>query len=445
MEIPETRYARSGDVSIAYQAFGDGPVDLIWASGIISNIEYQWAEPRFAAYLQRMASFSRVIRFDKRGTGLSDRVGGVPTLEQRMDDVRAVLDETGSERAVVLGAVEGGPIALLFAATYPERTLALILYGSYVKTVWATDFPWAPRFEDCLKAIDDAARRWGTRSYCDETVARLAPSADESFRRFWGAYMRFGASPAAAAALMRMNMQIDVREVLPAIGVPTLILHRRDDPNVDVNQSRYMAERIPTARYVELEGVDQIPMIGDSETILREVEEFVGSVRGAAEPDRMLATVLFTDIVDSTRRAAELGDKPWRELLETHHIVIRGLLARFRGTEVDTAGDGFFATFDGPARAVECACEVVDAVRELGLELRAGLHTGECEVGDGKVHGIAVHIGARIVAEARPGEVLVSSTVKDLVIGSGLAFLDRGAAELKGVPGEWHLFSVERG
>ena len=258
MGIPETRYARSGDVSVAYQAFGKGPPDVIWVSGVISNVEYQWAEPRFASYLRRMGSFGRIIRFDKRGTGLSDTVGGVPTLEQRMDDVRAVLDDAGSERAIVLGAVEGSPIAILFAATYPERTLALVLYGSYVKTVWAPDFPWAPRFEDWVKAIDDAARRWGTRAYCDETIAKLTPTADDDFRRFWGAYMRFGASPSAAAALMRMNMQIDVREILGAIRVPTLILHRRDDPVVDVNQSRYLAERIQNAVYVELEGVGHL-------------------------------------------------------------------------------------------------------------------------------------------------------------------------------------------
>jgi pimeloyl-ACP methyl ester carboxylesterase len=299
MELPETRYARSGDVSVAYQAFGEGPPDLIWVSGVISNVEYQWAEPRFAGFLRRMGSFARVIRFDKRGTGLSDGVGGMPTLEQRMDDVRAVLDDAGSERAIVLGAVEGSPIAILFAATYPERTLALVLYGSYVKTVWSPDFPWAPRFEDWMKATDEAARGWGTRAYCDETVAKLAPTADEGFRRFWSAYMRFGASPAAAAALMRMNMQIDVREILATIRVPTLILHRRNDPVVDVNQSRYMAERIPAARYVELEGVDQVPFVGNAEAVLREVEDFVKGVRDSAEPDRMLATVFFTDIVDS--------------------------------------------------------------------------------------------------------------------------------------------------
>ncbi|MGB2874256.1 MAG: adenylate/guanylate cyclase domain-containing protein [Gaiellaceae bacterium] len=443
MAIPETCYARSGDVSIAYQAFGEGPVDLVWISGIISNVEYQWVEPRLASFLERIASFSRLIRFDKRGTGLSDGVDGVPTLEQRMDDVRAVMDDAGCDRAVLLGAVEGAPIALLFAATYPERTLGLVLYGSHVKTVWAPDFPWAPKFEEHLKAIDEAARFWGTRRYCDETTARLAPNSDDEFRRFWGSYMRVGASPAAATALMRMNMQIDVREVLPAIRVPTLILHRREDPVANVEQSRYMAQRIPNARYVELEGCDQIPMIGDTEALFRELESFVSEVKDSVEPDRMLATVLFTDIVDSTVRAAELGDARWGDLLVAHHAIIRGLLARFRGKEIDTAGDGFFATFEGPARAVECACAAVEGIRELGLELRAGLHTGECEVADGKVSGIAVHIGARIAAEAGAGEVLVSSTVKDLVVGAGIHFRERGVTGLKGVPGEWRLFAVE--
>jgi class 3 adenylate cyclase len=445
MDVPETRYARSGEVAIAYQAFGEGPIDIIWISGIISNVEYQWLEPRFANFLERIASFSRLIRFDKRGTGLSDRVGGVPTLEQRMDDVRAVMDDSGSDRAVLLGSVEGGPIALLFAATYPERTLALVLYGSQVKTVWAPDFPWAPRFEDHMKAIEEAERHWGTRGYCDQVAAQLAPSGDESFRRFWGAYMRHGASPAAAAALMRMNMQIDVREILPAIRVPTLILHRRDDPVAHVEQSRFLAQRIPHARYVELEGSDQIPLVGDTEALLQELQPFVASVKDPGEPDRMLATVCFTDIVDSTARAADLGDARWRELLQSHQAIVRGLLARYQGTEIDTAGDGFFATFEGPARAVECACAAVEAVRELGLELRAGLHTGECEVSDGSVTGIAVHIGARIAAEAGPGEVLVSSTVKDLVAGAGIDFREWGSAELKGVPGEWRLFAVERG
>jgi pimeloyl-ACP methyl ester carboxylesterase len=272
MEMPETRYARSGEVAIAYQAIGDGPVDVVWISGIISNVEYQWLEPRFASFLVRIGEFSRLIRFDKRGTGLSDRVGGVPTLEQRMDDVRAVMDDAGSRRAVLLGAVEGAPIALLFAATYPERTLGLILYGSQIKTVWAADFPWAPKFEEHMKAIEEAERLWGTRSYCDQAAARLAPSGDESFRRFWGSYMRHGASPSAAVALMRMKLQIDVRDVLPAIRVPTLILHRRDDPVAHVEQSRYMAQRIANARYVEVEGADQVPLVGDGEVLLGEME-----------------------------------------------------------------------------------------------------------------------------------------------------------------------------
>ncbi len=446
MDMPETCYARSGEVAIAYQAFGDGPVDVIWISGIISNVEYQWLEPRFASFLERIGSFSRLIRFDKRGTGLSDRVfGGVPTLEQRMDDVRAVMDDAGSERAVLLGAVEGAPIAILFAATYPERTLGLVLYGSQVKTVWAPDFPWAPKFEEHMKAIDEAERLWGTQRYCDQAAAKLAPSGDEKFRRFWGAYMRHGASPSAAAALMRMNMQIDVRDVLPTIRVPTLILHRRDDPVAHVEQSRYIAQRIPHARYVEVEGVDQVPLVGDTEVLLGEMESFVGSIKDTFQPDRVLATVLFTDIVNSTVQAADLGDARWRELLEAHRAVVRGLLARYQGREIDTAGDGFFATFEGPARAVECALAAVEGVRDLGIELRAGLHTGECEIRDGEVSGIAVHIGARIAAEAGPGEVLVSSTVKDLVAGAGIEFRERGVAELKGVPGEWRLFEVEGG
>jgi class 3 adenylate cyclase len=441
MEIPETKYARSGDVSIAYQILGEGPIDLVWVSGIISNIEYQWFEPRLASFLERASAFSRLIRFDKRGTGISDRVGDVATLDQRMDDIRAVMDAAGSERAVLFGSVEGGPMAILFAATYPDRTAGLVLWGSYAKSIWAPDYPWGLRFEEQLGLIEDAARRWGTRAYCEEAAARVAPG-DEDFRRWWGTYTRLGASPTAAAALMRMNMQIDVRDVLPMIGVPTLIMHRNGDLVTDVRNSHYLATNIPGARYVELEGAEEPPHLGDSETALREIERFVAEVGERVEPDRMLATVVFTDIVESTRLTAELGDSNWRELIEAHNAVVRGLLARFRGKEVDTAGDGFLATFDGPTRAVECAREAVDAVRDLGLEIRAGLHTGECAIADGKVRGLAVHIGARVLSQARPGEVLVSQTVKDLVAGSGLEFEDRGAAELKGVPGEWRLYAV---
>jgi len=441
METPETRYAMTGNVSIAYQILGEGPIDFVWVSGIMSNIEYQWAEPRLAAFLERVSTFSRLIRFDKRGTGVSDRVGDVATLDQRMDDIRAVMEAAGSERAVLFGSVEGGPMAILFAATYPDRTAGLVLWGSYAKAVWAPDYPWGLRFEEQLALIDDAARRWGTRRYVEEAAARVAPG-DEDFRRWWGTYTRLGASPSAAAALMRMNMQIDVRDVLPTIGVPTLIMHRSGDQVTDVRNSQYLASNIPGARYVELEGAEEPPHLGDSEAALREIEQFVAEAGERVEPDRKLATVVFTDIVESTRLAAELGDSFWRERIEAHNAVVRGLLARFRGKEVDTAGDGFLATFDGPARAVECACEAVNAVRELGLTIRAGLHTGECAVADGKVSGLAVHIGARVLAQAGPGEVLVSQTVKDLVVGSALEFEDRGGRELKGVPGEWRLYAV---
>jgi class 3 adenylate cyclase len=407
----------------------------------MSNIEYQWAEPRLAAFLERVGSFSRLIRFDKRGTGISDHVGDLATLEQRMDDIRAVMDAAGSERAVLFGSVEGGPMAILFAATYPDRTAGLILWGSYAKSIWSPDYPWAPRFEEQLTLIEEAAGHWGTRRYVEEAAGRVAPG-DEDFQLWWGTYTRLGASPRAAAALMRMNMQIDVRNVLPTIAVPTLILHRTGDQVVDIRNSQYLATNIPGARYVELEGADEPPHLGDPEAALREIEQFVAEAGERVEPDRILATVLFTDIVDSTRLASEFGDARWRELIEAHNAIVRGLLARFRGKEVDTAGDGFLATFDGPARAVECGREAVDAVRSLGLEIRAGLHTGECTLADGKVAGIAVSIGARVAGQAGPGEVLVSQTVKDLVAGSGIEFEERGVAELKGVPGEWKLYAV---
>ncbi|MEX0816557.1 MAG: adenylate/guanylate cyclase domain-containing protein [Gaiellales bacterium] len=446
MEPPETRYARSGKVSIAYQVLGDGPPDLVFVPGLISNVEYAWQQPAIAAWLRSLASFSRLIWFDKRGTGVSDRVTDVPTLETRMDDVRAVMDEVGSQQAVLMGVSEGGPMSILFAATYPERASALILWGSDVKGVRTDDYQWAPSFEEAIGAVEEAAERWGTPDYCDKVLRAAAPSVagDDGFRRWWASYMRLGASPASAAALRRMNMEIDVRRVLPAIRVPTLILHRTDDRFVDVQNSRYIAERIPDARSVELPGADHFAWIGDVDRVLAEIKTFLAEVREGVELDRRLATVLFTDIVGSTQKAAELGDRRWRELVAAHHARVRSELARFRGQELDTAGDGFFASFDGPARAIRCACAITESVRELGIEVRAGLHTGECEVVDGKVGGIAVHIGARVAAEAKPGEVLVSSTVKDLVAGSGIAFRERGVAELKGVPGEWKLFAVER-
>jgi class 3 adenylate cyclase len=445
VEAPETRYARSGKVSIAYQVLGEGPPDLVFVPGVISNVEYAWQQPACAEWLRSLASFSRVIWFDKRGTGVSDAVTDVPTLETRMDDVRAVMDEVGSQEAVLMGVSEGGPMSILFAATYPERLSALILWGSDVKGVRTDDYPWARSFDEAIRAVEEAAEQWGRPDYCDEALRTVAPSVagDEDFSRWWRSYMRLGASPASAAALLRMNLEIDVRDVLPTVRVPALVLHRTDDRLVDVRNSRYIAERISRSRLVELPGVDHFAWIGDVERVLAEIKTFVAEVREGVEVDRRLATVLFTDIVGSTQKAAELGDRRWRALVVAHHARVRAELARFRGHELDTAGDGFFATFDGPARAIRCACAITDCVRELGIEVRAGLHTGECELMDGKVGGIAVHIGARVAAEAAPGEVLVSSTVKDLVAGSGIEFRDRGLVELKGVPGEWRLYVVE--
>jgi class 3 adenylate cyclase/pimeloyl-ACP methyl ester carboxylesterase len=445
VEVPETRYARSGRVSIAYQVLGDGPRDIVFVPGLISNIESAWQQPAVANWLRSLGGFSRLIWFDKRGTGVSDRVSDVPTLETRMDDVRAVMDEVGSEQAVLLGVSEGGPMSILFAATYPERVSALILWGSDVKGVRTDDYPWAPSFEEAIRAVEDAGARWGTSDYCDEVLRAAVPSVagDEDFRRWWASYMRLGASPASAASLRRMNMEIDVRHVLPAIRVPTLVLHRTDDRLVDVRNSRYIAERIPGARGVELAGLDHFAWIGDTERVLAEIKAFLADVTEGAAVDRRLATVLFTDIVGSTQKAAELGDSRWKSLLTDHHERVRAELTRFRGEELDTAGDGFFASFDGPARAIRCASAIAASVRELGIEVRAGLHTGECEVVDGKIGGIAVHIGARVAGKAAPGEVLVSSTVKDLVAGSGIAFRDRGAVELEGIAGEWRLYAVE--
>ena len=437
---PETRYADSGGVNIAYQVLGDGPRDLVFVMGWVSNIEVFWEEPALARFLTRLASFSRLILFDKRGTGLSDRVTDMPSLEVRMDDVRAVMDAVASERAALFGVSEGGPMCALFSATYPSRVSALIMQGGFPRRIRTPDFPWGPTKEERQVWIEQMRREWGGTF----GLAARAPSmvGDEQFSQWWGRLLRMGASPAAVMALVAMNDEIDIRHILPAIRVPTLLLHSVRDATIPIGASRYMAERIPGARLVELPGEDHLPWLSDADTILGEIEEFVTGVRHTVEPDRVLATVLFTDIVGATEKAAALGDRRWRDLLDGHNGVVRRELARFRGREVKTAGDGFFAAFDGPARAVRCACAVSQGMQSLGLEVRAGLHTGECEIMGDDMGGIAVHIGARIAALAAPGEVLVSSTVKDLVAGSGLSFRDHGAALLKGVPGEWRLFSV---
>lgn len=436
---PKTQYTKSGDVHIAYQVTGAGPLDLVFVPGFVSHLEYQWEYPESARFFERLASFSRLIRFDKRGTGLSDRVGGIPSLEQRMDDVRAVMDAVGSDRAALFGISEGGPMSLLFAATYPARTAALVIYGSYARRAWAVDHTFGRTVEDMDRVLDTIEREWGG----PVGMEIWAPSmiGDERLRHWWANYLRLAASPGAAMNTMRMNMEIDVRHVLPSVRVPTLIVHRTGDRLTFVEQGRYLAERIPGARLAELPGDDHMPFL-DSDQIIDEVEEFLTGTRQVAETDRVLATVLFTDIAGSTERAAALGDRRWRDVLAGYYGTARRELARFRGREVDTAGDGLFAAFDGPARAVRCAEAISAGVRSLGIEVRAGLHTGECEMIGDKVGGIAVHIGARVASLARPGEVLVSNTVKDLVAGSGLTFTERGVHALKGVPGEWPLFAV---
>ena len=449
---PETRYARSGDVHIAYQVIGEGPVDLVFVPGWITHVELSWEDPLEASFRRRLAAFSRLIAFDKRGTGLSDRVPAdqPPILEERMDDVRAVMDAVGSERAALMGVSEGGAMSALFAATYPERTAALILYGSFARAGAAL------LSQDELDArLHQLGQNWPDA--IDPSVAVPSLAQDESYRQSWRTFMRHAASPGAALALLRMNSQIDVRDVLPTISAPTLVLYRRDarfghgaaawrtageDPITPRQEAGYLAEHIPGARLVELPGADHLPWVGEPDALLGEVEEFLTGVRTAPEPDRVLATILFTDIVGSTALAVRLGDREWRDLLERHHALVRRQLERFRGDEIDTAGDGFVASFDGPARGIRCAAAIAEAVSALGLSIRAGLHTGECELVDGKLAGIAVHIAARIAGLAAPDEVLVSNTVKDLVIGSRVAFDDRGAHELKGVPGEWSLYAV---
>jgi class 3 adenylate cyclase len=433
--LPETRYAKSGDVHIAYQVIGSGPFDLVFVPGFISHVDHVWDEPRWSSFLERLASFSRLICFDKRGTGLSDRVSAIPTLEERMDDVRAVMDAVGSERAALFGISEGGPMSLLFAATHPDRTLALTLFGSYALFPTAVMSP--ERLPDYLQKVEEA---WGT----GKLVPGFAPSLaeDVAFRKWWARFERLGASPSAVKTLMCMNSEIDIRGILPVIHVPTLIMHRVGDPRVNVAAGRYLAQHISGARYVELPGNDHLFCAGDSRRILDEIEKFLTGSLAYSETDRALATVLFTDIVGSTERAVALGDREWRHLMEMHDACVRRELARFRGKEIRTLGDGFLATFDGPARAVRCAEAIRDNVRDLGLEVRSGLHTGEIEILPNDVCGIAVNVAARVARLAGPGEVLTSNVLKELVAGSGLRFADRGVYALKGLPDGMRVFAA---
>lgn len=445
MRVPESRYAQSGEVNIAYQVIGDGPLDLVFVMGWISHIEYFWREPGFARFLRRLASFSRLILFDKRGTGLSDRVQlhELPTLEQRMDDVRAVMEAVGSERAALCGVSEGGPMSALFAATYPERTAALVMIGTYAKRIWAPDYPWAPSAEHRAHFFEEIQEHWGGPVGIEER----APSKrdDPQFREWWATYLRMGASPGAAVALTKMNAEVDVRNVLPTIRVPTLVLHRAGDMCLKVEEGRYVAERIPAAKYVELPGVDHLPFVGDQDSLLDEIEEFLTGVRHTPEPERVLATVLFARIVETPERTDAHGTKSWANLIERFRAHISREIAWFRGREVDMTGTGALATFDGPARAVRCAIAINEYAARLGIEIRAGLHTGECDLLDGThVGGVAVDIGSEIRNRAGAGEVLVSHTVKDLVAGSGLHFAECGTAVFEKIPGEWQLYKAER-
>jgi pimeloyl-ACP methyl ester carboxylesterase/class 3 adenylate cyclase len=448
LEVPEVSYARNGDVAIAYQVVGDGPNDLVYVPQFISNLEIVWEHSLYARFLRRLASFGRLIMLDRRGTGLSDRFSpaDLPAPEVLMDDVRAVMDAAGSERAVLFGGSDSGCLCALFAATYPERTAALILYSCAARGTASDDFPWQWDDDGWETYLAELRAGWGTREYA-ATVFRTLVSptlgGDAEEVRWWGRLQRLAASPNAVAAIEAVWRGIDIRPVLGAIQAPTLVLHRTDDPVESVEAGRDLARRIPGARFVELPGGDWLPWAGDQKAFLDAIERFVRSSRAEeATLDRVLATVLFTDIAGSTERAAALGDHAWRQLLERHDATVRAMLGRYRGREVDTAGDGFFATFDGPARAVRCGTAVVEAVKMLGLEVRAGCHTGEVELDGDAVSGIAVHVGARIGAIAGGSEVLVSQTVKDLVAGSGLAFEDAGEHELKGVPDRWHLYRV---
>ena len=441
---PETMYARSGDVNIAYQVIGDAPLDLVFVMGWVSHLEYFWREPSFARFLLRLASFSRLILFDKRGTGLSDHVpiNQLPTLEQRMDDVRAVMDAVGSERAALCGVSEGGPMCSLFAATYPEKTLALVMIGTYAKRVRDAEYPWGPTPEQREQFFEVMRKQWGGPVGIDERAPSVA--GDAEFRDWWATYLRMGASPGAAVALTQMNAEIDVRNVLPSIRVPSLVIHRTDDQCLKVEEGRFVADRIPGAKFVELPGVDHLPFVGDQDAILDEVEEFLTGVRHPIEPDTVLATVMVARLVGIKEQVDRLGPERWAEWWRRLHAHITKEIEWFRGREIDILENRLLAIFDGPARAIRCATAITEYASRLGVQTCTGLHTGECEIVDSQVSGTAAQMCVCVANEAEPGEVLVSSTVKDLVAGSGIRFDERGVHMLAEC-GEWRLFAVQKG
>ncbi len=447
MTKPQIRYAKSGNVHIAYQVFGNGPVNIVFTPGIVSHQDLVWEYPGSTKFLEGLAQFARVAHFDKRGTGLSDRDVRVPNFEERMDDIRAVMDAAHFDKAVLLGFSEGVPMSVLFAASYPSRTNGLVLYGGEARGLWAQDYPWASRSEDWEASFQRMEQMWGTKEYLDRIVSSLAPSklSDEPFTRWLSDMFRMGSSPGANLALARSEMMMDVTSILPAVRVPTLVIHLTGDRACNVEEGKFLARHIPGARFVELPGGDHLFYVEDRLTyaILGQLRTFVSGIGQASETSRVLTTLLFTDIVNSTRKAAELGDERWEKILEEHNSIVEEEIRKFRGIKVKNTGDGFLATFDGPSRAINCACAVTEGAKRIGLEVRAGLHTGECIIGNGDVGGIGVHIAARVLEMARPSETVVSSTVKDLVVGSKIAFSDRGLHQFKGVVGRWHIFAVQ--
>jgi len=438
--VPEIKYAKNKGIHIAYQTIGSGPIDLVLVPGWVSNLEIFWEEPSTVRFLRRLSTFSRLILFDKRGTGLSDKVCYTPTLEERMEDVRTVMDAVQSKRAALVGYSEGGPMCSLFAATYPERTLSLIMIGSYARRIQTADYPLGVTLEKFESFLNQIENNWGEAVGLESRAPSLAD--DALFRNWWARFLRLSASPGTAIALTRMNSEIDVRRILPTIRVPTLILHAEKDAVINVEEGRYMANQIPGARFYEIPSRDHLPWVGGADIILDRIEEFVtGSISGSAT-GRALFTVMFTDLTNSTQLAAEFGDQRWHTMLEAHHKAIRHEISVYAGQEIDNAGDGFFVAFDGPARAIHCALSIRKALQAIDLSVRIGIHIGECENIAGKLTGIAVHIGSRISAKAEPNQIWVSQTVKDLVAGSGILFEDTGVHDLKGVPDKWHLYQV---
>ncbi|HEY7750200.1 MAG TPA: adenylate/guanylate cyclase domain-containing protein [Aestuariivirgaceae bacterium] len=437
---PRTLYTKSGNVSIAYQVTGDGPIDLVFAPGWVSNVEYAWENPDYARLITRLSSFSRFIRFDKRGTGLSDRDVKPSTLEQRVDDIRAVMDAVGSERAALLGMSEGGNMSVMFTATHPERSAALVLFGCFARAKWAPDYPWGSTQQQRDAFNDLMEKNWGDPVALDEAAPSVAN--DEAARSWFGAYLRHSGSPSAVRALSDLNFQLDMRAILPSVRVPTLVLHRKGDRWYSVAEAEYLAEHIPGAKLVILPGDDHIIWWGDQERVVGEVQEFLTGTRAAPPTERVLLTVLVTDIVGSTQKAAEMGDLKWKDVLQLHDAAVRRELGNFDGQEINTTGDGFVLAFTGPTRAIQCSLAIKQRLERLGLGMRAGLHTGECERRGHDLSGLAVHVASRITSKASSNDILVSNTVRDLVVGSDIRFAEMGRHSLRGVPGEWPLYSV---